>query len=65
MGYDAAGGPKEACDMNRQQRRKALKENRKAAADHAPTVAIHEAGHAVARYLTAGAMGFETEEAIA
>ena len=54
--------------MNRQQRRAAKARARKDfATAHAPVayiVAAHEAGHAIARYLTAAEMGYTTEEAI-
>ncbi len=41
--------------MNRQQRRAARAKAKNATVD--PVVAIHEAGHALARYLTAEMMG--------
>jgi hypothetical protein len=48
--------------MNRRERRIAASHVRKAELD--PIIAIHEAGHAVARYLTAAEMGFPVEESI-
>ena len=54
--------------MNRKQRRAAKARERKHRASppgpDAHIVAAHEAGHAIARYLTAGEMGYSTEEAI-
>lgn len=49
--------------MNRHQRRKAEKLTRSMKLDR--VVAIHEAGHAVARVLTASDMGLKPEEAVA
>jgi hypothetical protein len=51
--------------MNRHERRRAEREARKASSSFAEVVAIHEAGHAVARYLTAMEMGFDPSDAIA
>ena len=48
--------------MNRQQRRAARAKAKNATVD--PVVAIHEAGHAVARYLTAEMMGLSKEESV-
>jgi hypothetical protein len=48
--------------MNRREQRIAASHVRKAQLD--PIIAIHEAGHAVARYLTAAEMGFSVEESI-
>ena len=48
--------------MNRQQRRAARAKSKTVAVD--PVVAIHEAGHAVARYLTAEMMGLSKEESV-
>ena len=54
--------------MNKQQRRaaKAMEKRDRATArvPKANLVAVHEAGHAIARYLTAGEMGYSTEESI-
>ena len=54
--------------MNRNQRRAAkAREGRDRATAHVPKaniVAAHEAGHAIARYLTAAEMGYSTEESI-
>jgi hypothetical protein len=49
--------------MNRHERRKASKLTRQMKLDR--VVAIHEAGHAVARVLTADDMGLKPEEAVA
>lgn len=51
--------------MNRHERRRAAKDARKGNRTVAKVVAVHEAGHALARYLTAEALGFEADEAIA
>jgi hypothetical protein len=51
--------------MNRQQRRAAVKDARKQNRGAARVVAVHEAGHALGRYLTADVLGFQPEEAIA
>jgi hypothetical protein len=48
--------------MNRRKQRTAASHVRKAQLDL--VIAIHEAGHAVARYITAADMGFEVEESI-
>ena len=48
--------------MNRQQRRAAKAKAKNATVD--PVVAVHEAGHALARYLTAEMMGLSKEESI-
>jgi hypothetical protein len=48
--------------MNRRERRTAVSHVRKAQLD--PIIAIHEAGHAVARYITAADMGIAVEESI-
>jgi hypothetical protein len=49
--------------MFRRARRAAASEVRKAQLD--PITAIHEAGHAVARYLTAADMGWVTDKSVA
>jgi hypothetical protein len=48
--------------MNRHQRRAAKAKGKSAKID--PVVAIHEAGHAVARYLTAEDLGYATDQVI-
>ena len=48
--------------MNRQQRRAAKAKAKNATVD--PVVAVHEAGHALARYLTAEMMGLSKEESV-
>ena len=54
--------------MNRHQRRAAMAGERRsrttAPGSDANIVAAHEAGHAIARYLTAAEMGYSTEESI-
>ena len=49
--------------MNRHERRAAAAQRPSAKLD--PIVAIHEAGHAVARVLTAGDMGYSVEQSVA
>jgi hypothetical protein len=48
--------------MNRRERRAAKARSRHAKLD--PRVAVHEAGHAVGRFLTAADLGYSTEESI-
>jgi hypothetical protein len=50
--------------MNRHARRAAVKQARQQNGGLAKVVAVHEAGHAVARYLTAEELGHDTEDAI-
>jgi hypothetical protein len=51
--------------MNRYQRRKAKALSRLAHKNHGPTVvAVHEAGHAVAKVLAIGELGYSIDEAI-
>jgi hypothetical protein len=50
--------------MNRRERRGRAKQVRSSSGSLAKATAIHEAGHAVARFVTARELGFEAEEAI-
>ena len=50
--------------MNRKQRRAELASARKRIRKIDHVVAVHEAGHAIGRYLTANEMGYETETSI-